>query len=154
MKYFILAVTLAIIGCGSSSISTQTQTFSRDTAIIAPATIAHDTAWLPAIYHGGENTGCDTAAILAAASFSLTKTDTTGRVGVYEYDALKRKFDAISSQPPKTIEVPRVFESTKTVIKQGPGFFEKIEIGSVGAMIMLGFAFIAYGLLKFNIIKL
>lgn len=149
MKFLsLLLLSLFIAACASTKeVTTQS---TRDSLITVPATVVHDTVQLSPVYYGGENTGCDTAAILASANFHITETDTTGRVSIYDYNALKRKFEALNSQPPKKILVP-VQTTVSTLIEKTLGFWDYIEIGSVAIVFFIGLVLILYAIIKSGI---
>jgi hypothetical protein len=142
----LLLLSLFVAPC-SSTLGTTTTTTQKDTLITVPATVSHDTLYLPPVYHGGTNAGCDTAAILASASFNITQTDTTGRVSVYDYNALLGKFEALNSRPPKKIIVP-IETKNSTLIEKSMSFGDYIKIGSVAIVLFIGLLVIGYAVAK------
>lgn len=149
MKNLILLLSFFVAAC-SSTIGTTTTTTHKDTVVTVPATVVHDTVQLSPVYYGGENTGCDTAAILASANFHIMQTDTTGRVSIYDYNALKRKFEALNSQPPKKILVP-VQTTISTLVEKTVGFWDYVKIGCVAIVFFIGLVLVLYAIIKSGI---
>jgi len=143
----LLLLSLFVAACSSTIGTTTTQ---KDTLITVPATVVHDTVQLAPVYYGGTNTGCDTAAILASANFHIVQTDTTGRVSVYDYNALLGKFNALNSEPMKKILIP-IENKTSTLITKSMSLFDYIKIGSVAIVLFIGFLVIGYALIKSGI---
>lgn len=145
MKTFLLLSLSFLLTACAATVPVQTTTTKTDTVITVQAKVIHDTTNLSPIYYGGQNSGCDTAAILATANFTITKVDTSGRISLYKYNALKRKFEALTSIPPQEVMVPGIHTTTLEVRK--PGFWDYIKIGSVAIVLFIGLIVLGKGIL-------
>lgn len=144
MRLLLLSCSLFLAACAGSVPVTTTIT-RTDTVITVKARVVHDTTSLSPIYYGGQNAGCDTAAILAAANFTIRKVNSAGGISEFQYDALKRRFEALSSIPPQKIVVPGL-KTTKLEV-QRLGLWDYVKIGSVAIVLFIGLIVVGKGLL-------
>lgn len=141
---FVVALSLLLTAC-AATVPVQTVTTKTDTLVTVQQKVIHDTTNLSPIYYGGQNSGCDTAAILAKASFIIAKQNSQGGVSLYKYNALLRQFKALNSIPPEKILIPGTNTTTLEVRK--PGFWDYIKIGSVAIVLFIGLIVLGKGLL-------
>ena len=139
-----LSLSLMLAACAGPQLLTNTVT-KTDTVITVQAKVIHDTTSLSPIYYGGQNTGCDTAAILAAASFTIAKQNAQGGVSLYKYNALKRKFQSLNSIPPQKIYVPGI--NTTRLQVQKLSLWDYIKIGCVAIVLFIGLMLIGKSVL-------
>ena len=88
MKLLLLLSLSFLLTACAATVPVQTVTTKTDTLVTVQQKVIHDTTNLSPIYYGGQNTGCDTAAILAKASFIIAKQNSQGGVSLYKYNAL------------------------------------------------------------------
>ena len=140
----LLSLSLLLTAC-AATVPVQTVTTKTDTLVTVQQKVIHDTTNLSPIYYGGQNSGCDTAAILAKASFIIAKQNSQGGVSLYKYNALLRQFKALNSIPPEKILIPGT--NTVKIEVQRPGFWDYIKIGCVAIVLFIGLIVLGKGLL-------
>ena len=139
-----LSLSFLLTAC-AATVPVQTVTTKMDTVITVQQKVIHDTTNLSPIYYGGQNSGCDTAAILAKASFVIAKQNNQGGVSLYKYNALLRQFKALNSIPPEKILIPGT--NTVKIEVQHPGFWDYIKIGCVAIVLFIGLIVLGKGIL-------